>query len=439
MNACVVVSQPVRQHAYEAALAAQRAGLLHTFVTGIYRTGRGPWGARFWRWAPAPLRRAVDRRLGRRWHPELDPARVRTLTRYHLLAAALRPLDGYRPAGVDVEGWAHRRFDAAVARLLPRLPEVRLVHAFEGAALDTLRVARRLGLPAVLDVPAALEPTLVALAAEGAPTKHVPVTRVRAERALAAYLLAPSPFVEECLHRAGVPRERIVPLPYGVDTNRFRPSERRADGVFRALFVGRIGPRKGVRYLLEAWRRLALPRAELVLVGALEREGRATLRRYAGCYRWLPSVPYAEVHRIYAAADVFVFPSLAEGSALVTYEAMAAALPLVTTPTSGAVLRHGVEGLVVPPGDVDALADALAFLYRQPAVRRAMGLAGRRLMERRYTWQHYHARLARAYAACLAGADPRAAVAEAPRSAGYWVLGAEWGETDAARSTHREC
>lgn len=413
MDPCVVVSQPVRLHAYEAALAAQRAGLLHTFVTGVYRTGRGPWGPGSWWWAPAPLRRAVDRRLRRRWHPALDAARVRQLPRYHLLAAAQRPLTAVPfLARWDTEQWAHRRFDAAVARLLPRLPGVRLVHAFEGAALATFQAARHLGLPTLLDVPAALEPTIVALTAEAAPTAHFPVARVRAERALATYLLAPSPIVVECLRRAGVPADRIVHLPYGVDTDRFRPMERQPDGVFRALFVGRIGPRKGVRYVLEGWRRLALPRAELVLVGAVEREGRAILRRYAGCYRWLPSVPYAEVHRIYASADVFVFPSLAEGSALVTYEAMAAGLPLVTTPTSGAVLRHGVEGLVVPPRDADALAAAIEALYRHPAMRRDMGRAGRRLMKRSYTWQHYHARLARAYAAILAGADPRAAVAE---------------------------
>lgn len=413
MDPCVVVSQPVRLHAYEAALAAQRAGLLHTFITGMYRTGRGLWGPSAWWWAPASLRRAVDRRLRRRWHPALDAARVRTLTRYHLLAAAWRSLaTGPGQARWDAEQWAHRRFDAAVARLLPRLPGVRLVHAFEGAALATFQAARRLGLPTLLDVPAALEPTIAALTAEAAPTAHFPVARVRAERALATYLLAPSPIVVECLRRAGVPAERIVHVPYGVDTTRFCPSERQSDGVFRALFVGRIGPRKGVRYLLEAWRRLALPRAELVLVGAVEREGRAILRRYAGWCRWLPSVPYAEVHRIYASADVFVFPSLAEGSAWVTYEAMAAGLPVVTTPTSGAVLRHGVEGLIVPPRDVEALAAAIAQLARHPAMRRQMGWAGRRLMERSYTWQHYHARLARAYTAILAGADPRAAVAE---------------------------
>jgi glycosyltransferase involved in cell wall biosynthesis len=341
---------------------------------------------------------------------------VRTLARYHLIAAGLRPLAALPvPGGAggwDAEQWAHRRFDGAVARLLPHLPGVRLVHAFEGAALATLRAARRRGLPTVLDVPAALEFAREALSAEGASTHHLPWARVCAERALATYLVAPSDFVVQCLQAGGVPAERIVRVPYGVDPSRFRPGARRASGAFRVLFVGRIGLRKGVRYLLEAWRRLALPHAELVLVGSVDREGRALLRRYGGLYHWRPPVPYAEVHRVYASADAFVFPSLAEGSAQVTYEAMAAGLPLVTTPHAGAVLRHGVEGLIVPPRDVDALAAAIELLYRSPAVRRAMGRAGRRLMERQYTWQHYHARLARAYRAVLSGADPRVAVAE---------------------------
>lgn len=417
MNACVVVSQPVHQHAYETAVAAQRAGLLHTFVTGIYHTGRGLWHPQGWWWAPAAVRRAVDRRLRRRWHPWLDPARVRTLARYHLCAAALRPLAGFAPGGGwDSEQWAHRRFDAAVARLLPRMPGVGLVHAFEGAALATLQAARRLGLPAVLDVPAALESTLSALRAEGGATGHLPLARVRAERVLATYLLAPSGFVVGCLRDHGVPAERIVQLPYGVDTARFRPCAERREGGFRVLFVGRVGLRKGVRYLLEAWRQLGLVNAELLLVGPADREGRALLRRYAGLYRWQPPVSGREIHRLYATADVFAFPSLAEGSARVTYEAMAAGLPLIATPNAGAVLRHGVEGLIVPPRDADALAAALELLYRDPAARRAMGRAGRRLMARHYTWQHYHARLARAYTAILAGADPRTAVAREPEA-----------------------
>ena len=96
---------------------------------------------------------------------------------------------------------------------------------------------------------------------------------------------------------------------------------------------------------------------------------------------------------MFAAADLFVYPSLHEGSALAIYEALASGLPTVTTHSSGSVLRHGVEGLLVPAGDAAALAAALAGLAEDPARRAAMAAAAReRALE--HTWMHYRARLA---------------------------------------------
>ena len=67
-----------------------------------------------------------------------------------------------------------------------------------------------------------------------------------------------------------------------------------------------------------------------------------------------------------AAADVFVFPSLFEGSAVVTYEALACGLPSVVTPNAGSVVRDGLEGFVVPPRDVEALAARMEQLGDDP-------------------------------------------------------------------------
>jgi alpha-maltose-1-phosphate synthase len=165
-----------------------------------------------------------------------------------------------------------------------------------------------------------------------------------------------------------------------------------------------------VPHVLEAWRRLALPRAELLLVGEADEEGRRLLERYKGQYRFAGPQPKHEVHHFFQQSDVFVFPSLAEGSALVTYEALAAGLPVVTTPNSGSVVRDGIEGLVVSPGDVDGLCERIRFLYEHPDVRRKMGTHGRDLIQRCYTWRHYRQRLGHVYAAILDGHDPRQAL-----------------------------
>jgi glycosyltransferase involved in cell wall biosynthesis len=326
---------------------------------------------------------------------------VLTIPPYHLLATGLRRSVGRLPylRRLDLEPWAHRRFDREVGRRLLRLPEVEVVHAFEGSALATLQAARSVGVRTVLDVPSAHERYM---AVEGGS----PQPRIAKERLLADVLLAPSDFVVACLAEAGIPMSRIVKVPYGVDPSVFRRDRAlRGDDLFRAVFVGRIGRRKGVSYLLEAWRRLALSRAELLLVGEADEEGRRLLERYKGCYRYLGPCPKHEVQRFFQQSDVFVFPSLAEGSALVTYEALASELPIITTPNSGSVARDGIDGFLVPAGDVDAIAERLALLHAEPAVRRAMGARGRDLIEQHYTWRHYRRRIRQLHCRIL-GVEP---------------------------------
>ena len=402
----VLISHPVHQHAYETAVAAQDGGYLRYFATGLYDTAHGLADPRLRAWLPAGTGRRIERDLRRRRHPELDPARVLTIPRYHLIAVGFRRSLGQLSLlrRVDLDAWAHRRFDQELGRRLVRLPGIDLVHAFEGTALATLRAATRAGKQTILDVPSAHERFMEVVGESARP-------QIVQERLLADVLLAPSDYVVTCLLRAGVPESRILKVPYGVDPGTFRREvSMRADDVFRAVFVGRIGRRKGVPYLLEAWRRLALPRAELLLVGEADEDGRELLQRYEGLYRFVGPHPKHEVHRFFQQSDVFVFPSLAEGSAYVTYEALASELPLVTTPNSGSVIRDGIEGFLVDPGDVDGLCDRIRFLYDRPDVRQRMGAHGRDLIQRGYTWRHYRERIGHLYTAILDGRDPRLVV-----------------------------
>ncbi len=231
-------------------------------------------------------------------------------------------------------------------------------------------------------------------------------------------LVSPSPFVTRCLTAHGAAQKRIVEVPFGADTERFSPAER-APTTFRLLYVASINYRKGTRYLLEAWRDLALPDAELVLAGTPDDAGRSILRQYDGCYRAIGHVPWFELPELFRSASAFVLPSLAEGSALVTYMAMASGLPVIVTEDAGAVARDGVEGVVIPSRNVDALRGAILQLYERRANAAAMGAAGRRLIEQRYTWRHYHARIAALHTALVEGSDVTRAVEQSvqPREA----------------------
>lgn len=113
------------------------------------------------------------------------------------------------------------------------------------------------------------------------------------------------------------------------------------------------------------------------------------MRPYLDIVEPLGQVSHAEVPSRMAEADVFVFPSLFEGSAVVTYEALACGLPSIVTPDAGSVVRDGVEGFLVGPRDVECLAARMEQLGGDPALRERMsGAARARALE--YDWPRYH-------------------------------------------------
>ena len=137
-------------------------------------------------------------------------------------------------------------------------------------------------------------------------------------------------------------------IPYAADCRRFRPLAGKRHGPdCTFLFAGGISQRKGIKYLLEAWRRIRRPGWRLQLsVRCRQTSARSSLTSRS--VEPLGRVAHAEMPARMAAADVFVFPSLFEGSAVVTYEALACGLPSVVTPDAGSVVRDGIEGFVVP-------------------------------------------------------------------------------------------
>ena len=204
-----------------------------------------------------------------------------------------------------------------------------------------------------------------------------------------------SEFVARTLRQQGVPSEKLRMVHLGFDPTRFSPGPK-PDDVFRVLFVGLITLRKGIPYLLEAFKRLALPDAELVLVGWKAPDSRVFLPKYEGLYRHVPFVPQEELPELYHSGSVLVLPSLEEGFGMVAYEAAACGLPVIVTENVGATIRDGVDGYIVPIRDPDALADRLLRLYRDEALRREMGESARQYV-RQFTWERYYGEIAAHY------------------------------------------
>jgi glycosyltransferase involved in cell wall biosynthesis len=212
-------------------------------------------------------------------------------------------------------------------------------------------------------------------------------------------------------------RARWEIIPSGVDAERFRPTGATAEAKAALGLdpgrpvvgtVGRFEPRKGLDHLLAAAEVLAEGRdgraPQLLLVGdgplRARLEGRATASparvRFTGAL--------ADVRPALAAMDVFVLPSLAEGMSNALLEAMAAARPVVVTAVGGTreVCDDGRTGMLVPPGDVRALARAIGRLLDEPGRAAALGAAARRTVEARFDARSMVARLERLYAERLA-------------------------------------
>src|SRR5262249_58644704 len=165
------------------------------------------------------------------------------------------------------------------------------------------------------------------------------------------------------------------------------------------LFAGGITQRKGIKYVLEAWRRVRRPGWRLQLLGALPAQP-GPLAPYLDEVEVLGRVPHAEVPARMAAADVFVFPSLFEGSAVVTYEALACGLPCIVTAEAGSVVRAAREGRILPARDFEALAAAMEELGGDPALRAHLAAAARSRAEAS-DWPRYHAAVLDAIAATV--------------------------------------
>jgi glycosyltransferase involved in cell wall biosynthesis len=217
------------------------------------------------------------------------------------------------------------------------------------------------------------------------------------EYALADYIMVPSQFARRTFLSHGFDPERVLQVPYGADLSVFSPGVK-TDDVFRVVFVGALGLRKGVPYLLEAFRRLKLPKAELVLAGNAWPEMAPILKQYEGSFRAVGSLGRREVATLLQQSSVFVFPSVEEGLALALREALASGLPIIATPDSGAedVFDDGQEGFLVPPRDVDALCERIERLYRSPELRDEMARRAA-ARARAWTWEDYGDAVVRTY------------------------------------------
>ncbi|MFY9264996.1 MAG: glycosyltransferase family 4 protein [Solirubrobacterales bacterium] len=240
----------------------------------------------------------------------------------------------------------------------------------------------------ILDEEAELVPSFAATLQY--PSRDEPtIQKLDREIELADRVLGLSSFHVDTFVASGVPRDKLVIAPLGVDLELFRPQDAAVrDGVFRVVFVGQITQRKGISYLIDAFELANIPNSELVFIGRVV--GSDGVWAKTPRLRHIPHLPRHALPAVYADASVFVMPSLVEGFCLTAVEALACGVPSIVTPNTfgDEVVRDGVEGWNVPIRNAEAIADKLCRLAEDSDLRTSMASAAR-LRAEAFSWDAF--------------------------------------------------
>jgi glycosyltransferase involved in cell wall biosynthesis len=333
-------------------------------------------------WRAIPGDRA--KRLHERYHPQLADARVVDFTASLLMHEAGWQLAGQ--GGWDLfmarNAWFQRSAASALESL--RVFEPRIVFAHSYAARDIFRTARARGWQCVLGQidPGERHFAVVQSAANaapefGAPPPQPPASYLadwREECALADRIIVNSEWSRTCVIDAGVDAAKmmIVPLAYEPETTataaaHVYPERFTAERPLRLLFVGQASVAKGIKPLLESIGMLTDVPLELTVVGeqpaAIPSKFTSDARiRFAG------PVSRSAVMAHYRDADLLVFPSLSDGFGMAQVEAQGWRLPIIASPSSGRVVRDGVNGIVLDEVGASAIATAIRAVATNPAM-----------------------------------------------------------------------
>lgn len=378
MSEKVVVSQlGARMHYAVPQIFASQGRLAH-FYTDICVTKGWPriFGAVPRALLPAPVKRLVGRR------PDGVPAELTTVFSAFGARSAIRRLQVKDLAAETSHAlWAGSSFSQMVAR--SGFHDAAGLYTFSGDGLEQMRAARKQGLWTVVEQMNAPRDVLDALVGQEmarfpdwvGPTKDDPhartfANREKAEWTLADAIICPSEFVRQHVIAGGALPEKCLLVPYGVNPAFTVDRSTRVPGPLRVLTVGEVGLRKGSPYVVEA-AKLVGGAAIFRMVGNVNvpNDVRQDISPHVQLRGIVPRTAVADEFRW---ADVFLLPSICEGSATAVYEALAAGLPVIATPNTGTVVRDGSEGFIVPVCDAPAIALAIERLARTDELRQLM-------------------------------------------------------------------
>lgn len=385
----VLLIHPGTQYAHRLAAQLARLGLLYRFITGMAFVSDNLLLSVL----PRRLRRKLSNRV-------LPPGIVSTQLGSRVWAEFLSQLGlllGMQPEQVFRS--RNKRFQYSIGSREVLKTDVMI--GFDTSSVIAFQTAAHLGVPCVLDQSIAhplLKESIYCELRLRYPKWHndliakdpLDIENEQKEHALAKRIVVASTFTKNSLMQHGVPEEKIRVNPYGVSDDFFIVRPPRADSKVRWLYLGLLGARKGLPFLLDVWQTYNLfDVAELWLAGPAHELARESVEGLPGV-KYLGRLAGKEVPSILNQCDGLVFPSFFEGFGQVILEAMAAGLPVLTTEATAGpdIIETGKDGVVIPAGNAELWGAVMADLSKDPE---RMAVMGRSAVDkaRKFTWEAY--------------------------------------------------
>jgi glycosyltransferase involved in cell wall biosynthesis len=367
----------------ESVLAYQEAQLLNTFFTTFYEHSNYPLTNTITKVLPALTREVKRRSINEISYAKIKGRPVKELLRV-LSARKLSPI-----LTDKIWEWSELSFDKWVASQLK--PGLSAIHTYEHAALATLKRAKQLGIVSFYEQPSqhhAFFSAIVQEQIEKYPqfnTGQINLLRdaksvkrnARRDEELNTcdFIICNSTFTKSTLITAGINEEKIITIPYGFpDTTPLVKAEQSSDKVI-FMNAGSQNLRKGIHLLYEAWKACNFgEETELWMIGKNQLPAHF-LKNLPGNIKFIPNIPRSELMDLYAKANVFVLPTLADGFGMVISEAMSRGVPVITTSSSGGpdIIDNGKNGIIIPPNDIEAIASSLKWCVNNKPLLADMG------------------------------------------------------------------
>ena len=209
---------------------------------------------------------------------------------------------------------------------------------------------------------------------------------------MAQYHIVASSYSRNALLYDGIIPEKVFIIPYGVDSNRFIQSNRSyKKGKLNVLFVGEVNQRKGIRQIFEVAKTMSSSDIVFNIVGPGTEHCKQLYEPYKEYVKIWGFVTHDELLKQFQENHIFLFPTMGEGFGLVLLEAMAAGLPIITTPNCGGadIVVEGSNGFIVPVGNTEEIVKVLIWAKEHPDKLEEMSKAARETAHK-YTWDRYN-------------------------------------------------